>query len=42
MEKKITDVLGDMDRLAEAIGGKLKEVKTELSMVKFGFNDHQD
>ncbi|CAL8169045.1 unnamed protein product [Prunus armeniaca] len=42
MEKKITDVLGDMDGLAEAISGKLKEVKTELSMVKLAFNDDQD
>ncbi|CAL9000584.1 unnamed protein product, partial [Prunus brigantina] len=34
MMKKVTDDLGDMDGLAEAIGGKLKEVETELSVVK--------
>lgn len=34
MEKKIIDVLGDMDGLVETIGGKLKEVETELSVMK--------
>ncbi|KAH0982199.1 hypothetical protein GBA52_009376 [Prunus armeniaca] len=34
MEKKVTDVLGDMDGLAEAVGGKLNEVETELNVVK--------
>lgn len=30
IEKKVTDVLGDMDDLVEAIGGNLKEVETEM------------
>ncbi|CAL9000421.1 unnamed protein product [Prunus brigantina] len=34
MEKKVTDVQGDVDGLAEAVGGKLKEVESELSLVK--------
>ncbi|PQQ15344.1 hypothetical protein Pyn_40713 [Prunus yedoensis var. nudiflora] len=34
MEKKVIDVLGDMYGLAEAIGGKLKEVEIELGVVK--------
>ncbi|PQP99051.1 hypothetical protein Pyn_25406 [Prunus yedoensis var. nudiflora] len=38
MEKKITDCLGDMDGLAEAIGGKLKEVVTELSVMKLAMS----
>ncbi|PQQ05597.1 hypothetical protein Pyn_24565 [Prunus yedoensis var. nudiflora] len=38
MEKKIIDCLGDMDGLAEAIGGKLKEVETELSMMKLAMS----
>ncbi|KAH0987926.1 hypothetical protein GBA52_015103 [Prunus armeniaca] len=33
MERKVTDCLGDMDGLAEAVDGKLKEVETELSVV---------
>ncbi|CAL8990847.1 unnamed protein product, partial [Prunus brigantina] len=32
--EKVTDVLGDIYGLAEAIGGKLKEVESELSVVK--------
>ncbi|CAL8163029.1 unnamed protein product [Prunus armeniaca] len=34
LEKKITNVLGDMDGLVKAIGGKLKEVETELSVME--------
>ncbi|PQQ13007.1 hypothetical protein Pyn_17739 [Prunus yedoensis var. nudiflora] len=38
MERKATSVLGDIDGLVEAIGGKLKEMETKLGVGKLALS----